>query len=234
MSQAALVVVFRRTPSFTVLTAFITGERWIDGWTVWWMRNWMDGHIQRERSIAQCLDGHQWQVASLRCWYWDQHCLISSSATQTVGLSASSAHLQITWSWVVQLTCPRDRIQRDLDSLERWDFLLKLFYDSTILYFYCRVYTQTWGMLIGIIHYWGIVLPSRIFFQWHTTYLPSIRHHNLKCLPLYRSTGSLIYCARTAFSYTSNLYWMPFSSWISAGTPGYLERGGEEKAKANK
>lgn len=54
---------------------------------------------------------------------------------------------------------------------------------------------------------------------------------DLKCLPLHRSIESLIYCAMTVFSYTSNLYWMPFSSWIPAGTPGYLQRGEKKKQK---
>lgn len=62
-----------------------------------------------------------------------------------------------------------------------------------------------------------------------TIYISSIRFYNLKCLPLCRSTERLIYCAKTVFSYTSNLYWMPFSSWTSAGTPGYLEKGKEKE-----
>ena len=45
---------------------------------------------------------------SLRDPYWDQCCLIFSSVTQTVRSSAPSASLQMTPSWVVQLTHQKD------------------------------------------------------------------------------------------------------------------------------
>lgn len=67
------------------------------------------------------------------------------------------------------------------------------------------------------------------FLQKFNVSLHSVKLHDLKYLPLHRSTKCLTYCATTVFSYTSNLYWIPFSSWISAGTPGYLGR--EEKKK---
>lgn len=69
------------------------------------------------------------------------------------------------------------------------------------------------------------------FLQKFNVSLNSVKLHGLKYLPLHRSTKCLPYCATTAFSYTSNLYWIPFSSWISAGTPGYLGRENKKKQK---
>lgn len=73
-------------------------DRWGTGCKIihreWW---WM----------AQCSDGDQWQVVSIRGHYWDWYSLISS-VTLTVGLSSLSASLWMTPRRVVQLTCPRN------------------------------------------------------------------------------------------------------------------------------
>ena len=58
--------------------------------------------------MAQCPDGDQWQVVSLRGPYWNPYCFTTSSRIQTEGLSAPSASLEMTPSWVVQSTCLRD------------------------------------------------------------------------------------------------------------------------------
>jgi len=56
------------------------------------------------RSLAQCLDGNQWQAVSPRGWCWGWYSLISSSLTLTVGLGAPSASLLMIRSCGVRLT----------------------------------------------------------------------------------------------------------------------------------
>lgn len=57
---------------------------------------------------------------SLKGQYWDQYYLVSSSVTQTVGLSAPSVSLQTTkLTCVVNMLKGRDAIQRDLGRLEQ-------------------------------------------------------------------------------------------------------------------
>lgn len=94
---------------------------------------------------------------------------------------------------------------------------------------FCRVQVQSVGC-----GFWNHTLLRYFtirhgFLQKFNVSLHSVKLHDLKYPPLHRSTKCLTYCAMTAFSYTSNLYWIPFSSWISVGTPGYLGR--EEKKK---
>ena len=60
--------------------------------------------------MDQCPDGDWWQVVSLSDPYWDQYCLISPSMTLTMGLSAPSASLQMTPSWLVRSTHLRDEM----------------------------------------------------------------------------------------------------------------------------
>jgi len=86
-------------------------------WTVKWIRNWLDGHIQRvtvNGSMSKwkpVMSGVP-QVSILG------PILFNIFISDIVGLSAPSASSQMTLSGGVKLLKGRDAIQRDLDSLE--------------------------------------------------------------------------------------------------------------------
>lgn len=59
------------------------------------------------------------EVMLLRALSWERCPSISSSMKQTLGWSAHSADLQMTWRWVTLLTEWWNVIQRDLENLEK-------------------------------------------------------------------------------------------------------------------
>lgn len=64
-------------------------------------------------------------VSWYACLYWDQYYLISSSVSQTVEFSAPQAAFQMTPKLSGALCLPerKDATQRDLESLEEWDYV---------------------------------------------------------------------------------------------------------------
>ncbi|KAJ7404663.1 hypothetical protein BTVI_71703 [Pitangus sulphuratus] len=86
-----------------------------DEWTVWWMRNWSDSHIQRV-AINGSKRQNQREMGSLRGPYRDQYCLIVSGIKCTLHKSEDDTKLSI----VAHRPEGRDAIQRDQDKLEKW------------------------------------------------------------------------------------------------------------------
>ncbi|PKU45861.1 rna-directed dna polymerase from mobile element jockey-like [Limosa lapponica baueri] len=88
-----------------------------DGWTVWWMRKWLDGHIQR---VAVKGSMSTWRsVVSLRGPYWYQYYSTSSSMTQTMGSIKFSDDTKL--SGVIDTPEGWHAIQRDLDRAQELD-----------------------------------------------------------------------------------------------------------------
>lgn len=74
----------------------------IDGW-----RTGSKIITKQYLSVAQCLDGDQWWVVSLRGQYWERCTLIYSSSTSTLKSSLPSASLRMAATCGEQLTCLR-------------------------------------------------------------------------------------------------------------------------------
>ncbi|GAB0207018.1 mitochondrial enolase superfamily member 1 [Grus japonensis] len=89
-----------------------------DGWTTWWIRNWLDGRTQR---VVVNGSMSKWRPVTSgvpQGQYWDWCCLTSLLVTWTVGLSKFADDTKLCG--VVDTLEGRDAMQRDLDRLERW------------------------------------------------------------------------------------------------------------------
>ena len=98
---------FNKTPHSILLSKLEIYE--FNMWAVQWMRNWL-----RDCTYAVVVNGSmsrwrsQSQVASPRGQYWDHCSLIPLSMISAVGLSATSASLQMTLSFLIQSVHQRD------------------------------------------------------------------------------------------------------------------------------
>jgi len=91
-----------------------------DGWTVRWIRNWLDGRIQR---VVVNGSMSRWRLvtsSALRGLYWDRYCLISSSMTDSrIQCTLSKFADNTKMSGVVNMPEGQDGSHRDLDKLEK-------------------------------------------------------------------------------------------------------------------
>jgi len=86
-----------------------------DGWTVRWMRNWLDGRVVVNGSMCR------WRLVTSGVLQGSIFgpVLFSIFINDTARLSAPSASLQ-KLSGAVNMPEGPDAIQRDLDKLEKW------------------------------------------------------------------------------------------------------------------
>ncbi|GAB0182872.1 mitochondrial enolase superfamily member 1 [Grus japonensis] len=94
-----------------------------DGWTVRWMRNWLDGRIQR---VAVNSLMSKWRSVMSGVPYWDKYCLIFSSMAW-IRCILSKFGDDTKLSGAVDTPEGWDAIQRDLDKLKKRPHILMRF-----------------------------------------------------------------------------------------------------------
>jgi len=88
-----------------------------DGWAVQWMRNWLDGHIQRT-VVNSSMSRWRSVTSGVPQGSILGPVLFNIFISDKVEWSAPSASLQMTPSGVVAMPEGWDAIQRDLDKLK--------------------------------------------------------------------------------------------------------------------
>ncbi|GAB0185742.1 mitochondrial enolase superfamily member 1 [Grus japonensis] len=89
-----------------------------DGWTTWWIRNWLDGRAQQ---VVVNGSVSKWRTATSgvpQGSYWDRHFVGDMDRGIECTLSKFANDTKLCG--VVDTLEGRDAVQRDLDRLERW------------------------------------------------------------------------------------------------------------------
>ncbi|KAK4827161.1 LOW QUALITY PROTEIN: hypothetical protein QYF61_015115, partial [Mycteria americana] len=91
-----------------------------DEWIVRWIRNWLDGHVQKVTVNGSMSRWKPVTSVVLKGLYWDQYYFISSPVPWTIECTLSKLAGGTKLSGALDMPEGKDAIQRDHDRLEEW------------------------------------------------------------------------------------------------------------------